>query len=121
MPRGKTLVLGASTNPFRYAHRAISMLIHYKHEVVAVGKDEGKVGSVTIDNQPLPYKNVESVTLYINPRIQPEYYDYILSLKPERVIFNPGTENREFEEILLKNNIEPIVACTLVMLQTGQY
>jgi uncharacterized protein len=117
----KTLVLGASNNPLRFAYKAIYMLKDYQHEVVAVGKEKAVVNEVEIQPHPVAWQDIDTVTLYINPGIQPEYYDYIVSLKPQRVIFNPGTENSMFAEILTQNNIEPIYACTLVMLRTGQY
>ncbi len=67
------------------------------------------------------FKNVDTVTLYLNAKRQEEYYDYIISLKPRRVIFNPGTENFEFEKLLKKNAIYAEIACTLVLLRTCQY
>lgn len=117
----KTLVLGASLNPSRYSNIAIKRLTSYQQPTVAVGLKKGEVSGVAITNEHQNFDNVHTVTLYLNPQRQKDYYDYILSLQPERVIFNPGTENPEFYDILRKNNIEIEVACTLVMLSTNQY
>ncbi len=117
----KTLVLGASLNPGRYSNLAINRLVSYGHTVEAVGLKKGVVAGVEISNDKEQFENIDTVTLYLNPKRQQEYYDYIISLEPKRVIFNPGTENPEFYEILKKNNIESEVACTLVLLGTNQY
>lgn len=117
----KTLVIGASTNPDRYSNMAINRLVNYKHTVVAVGLKTGIVAGVDITTEKEFFENVNTVTLYLNPKRQEEYYEYIVSLKPERVIFNPGTENPEFYKILRRNEIESEVACTLVLLGTNQY
>jgi predicted CoA-binding protein len=116
-----TLVLGASLNPSRYSNLAINRLVNYGHTVKAVGLKEGIVAGVAISTEKENFENIDTVTLYLNPKRQEEYYDYIISLKPKRVIFNPGTENPEFYELLRKNNIETEVACTLVLLGTNQY
>lgn len=117
----KTLVIGASTNPGRYSNMAINRLVKHGHPVVAVGLKKGVVAGVDITNEKESFEGVNTVTLYLNPKRQEEYYDYILSLKPERVIFNPGTENPEFYKILNENNIDHEVACTLVLLGSNQY
>jgi len=117
----KTLVLGASLKTDRYSNIAINRLRQNNHEVVAFGLKQGEVSGVTIDTELLDYKDVDTVTLYLSPKHQEAYYDYILGLKPKRVIFNPGTENPEFYEILKYNTIEFEVACTLVLLSTSQY
>ncbi len=121
MKNKKTLVLGASTNPARYSYMAINRLNNYSHSVVALGLKEGEVSGVKIQTKQIPFTNVDTVTLYLNPQRQREYYNYILSLEPKRVIFNPGTENPEFYQLLRQNNVEIEVACTLVMLATNQY
>ena len=118
---GKTLVLGASENPARYSNLALKRLRSANYPVVAIGRKTGQVGDVEILKQKDPVEGVDTITLYLNPANQKEYYDYILSLKPRRIIFNPGTENPELEQLAIENNIEPIEACTLVMLSTGQY
>ena len=117
----KTLVIGATTNKDRYAYKAIQSLINKSQQVVAIGAKEGMALDVKIETTKFPFKGIDTVTLYLNPKNQEEYYDYIISLKPRRVIFNPGTENPEFYEILKQNNIEFEVACTLVLLATNQY
>lgn len=117
----KTLVLGASENPSRYSNIAINRLTSHNHPVVAVGRRKGSVAGVDFDSSTADFKDVDTITLYLNPTNQQPYYDYILSLKPKRVIFNPGTENDELITILKEHNIEPVIACTLVMLGTGQY
>jgi len=117
----KTLVLGASLKPNRYSNFAIRRLVKKNHDIVAVGLREGEVDGVKIEIGNPSFKEVDTVTLYLNPKRQVAYYDYIISLNPKRVIFNPGTENIEFVELLRKNKIETEVACTLVLLTTGQY
>jgi predicted CoA-binding protein len=117
----KTVVLGASDNPSRYSFLAVERLREKGHPVVAVGKREGKINDMLIlTGEPL-VNDVDTVTLYLNPVLQVAAYDYILGLKPRRVIFNPGTENDELEEILRSKGIEPVEACTLVMLAAGLY
>ena len=117
----KTLVMGASTNPGRYAYKAIKMLQRYGHPVVAVGKKEDNLDGLKIEKEHIDFDGVDTVTLYLNPMNQRPYYDYIIGLKPQRVIFNPGTENPELYELLKQNNIEIEVGCTLVMLSVNQY
>ena len=117
----KTLVLGASQNPSRYSYLAIQRLNAHNHPVVAVGKREGNVEGIPIHKEKLPSPEVDTVTLYLNPQNQVEYYDYILGLKPRRIIFNPGTENDDLIKLAKENKIEPFIGCTLVMLSTGQY
>jgi predicted CoA-binding protein len=117
----KTLVVGASENPDRYSYKAIKALTSHQHEVVAIGLRTGEVAGVQFNSEKKPFENVDTVTMYIGPQNQPEYYSYILGLKPRRVIFNPGTENPEFITQLKASGIYPEIACTLVLLATGQY
>jgi predicted CoA-binding protein len=117
----KTVVLGASDNPARYSYLALKKLQAHHHPVVAIGKKKGKVGEVTIQTDHLPVEGVDTITLYLNPQNQKEYYDYILELKPNRIIFNPGTENNDLMKQAKDNGIEPVIGCTLVMLSTGMY
>jgi predicted CoA-binding protein len=117
----KTIVLGASSNPGRYSYLAVQKLRAHQHPVIAIGKRTGKVADVEINKDHLPEKDVDTVTLYLNPHNQEEYYNYILSLHPKRIIFNPGTENDVLIKKAKENNIEPVLGCTLVMLSTGQY
>jgi len=117
----KTLVLGASANPSRYSHLALQRLRSHQHPVVAIGKNKGMVGDIVIETEKKQWKDVDTVTLYLNPANQKEYYDYILSLKPRRIIFNPGAENEELAKLASDKQILPVEACTLVMLTTNQY
>jgi uncharacterized protein len=121
MEKKKTLVLGASDNPARYSYLAIQRLRRYDHPVVAIGRKNTQVADIPISKEKKPFDNVDTITFYLNPLHQKEYYDYILSLKPKRLIFNPGAENEELEELAKQNNIQTIEACTLVLLSTGQY
>ncbi|MEO9569612.1 MAG: CoA-binding protein [Polaribacter sp.] len=116
-----TLVLGASTNPNKYSNIAIKRFIDKEIEVVAIGAKKGKVFNVVIDDEKKAYKNIDTVTLYLNKQRQEAYYNYIISLNPRRVIFNPGTLNDDFIKLLKENNIEVDVACTLVLLSMNQY
>ena len=121
MTAKKTVVLGASNNPERYSYLAVQKLVAHKHTVVAIGNKNGHIGAVEIVTENLPLQDVDTVTLYLNPINQKPYYDYILSLHPKRLIFNPGTENDELFTLAKANNIVPMEACTLVLLGTGQY
>ncbi|WP_418513948.1 CoA-binding protein [Corallibacter sp.] len=117
----KTLVLGASLKTDRYSNYAIRKLVANNHEVVAFGLKEGEIEGVTIDTGLKPYNDLDTITLYLNPKRQKDYYNYIISQKPKRVIFNPGTENPELYKKLKENTIDFEVACTLVLLSTDQY
>ncbi len=121
MEKKKTLVIGASTNPERYSYLAVNKLVAYNYPVAAIGLKKGVVAGVEIETEKKPFEDIDTVTLYINPSRQAEYYNYILSLHPKRLIFNPGTENDELFDLAKKNNIEPQEACTLVLLSTNQY
>ena len=119
----KTVIIGATPNPARYAYTAATMLTEYEHPIVPVGIKQGAVADQPIlDLRERPeITDVDTVTLYIGPRHQPEWYDYILGLNPRRIIFNPGTENAELSKKAREAGIEPVAACTLVMLRTGAY
>ena len=119
----RTVIIGATSNESRYAYFAASLLHEYHYDFVPVGIKQGIVfGKSILDINSKPEINdVDTVTMYIGPQHQAEWYDYIISLKPKRVIFNPGTENVNFEKLLEEHGIEPIEACTLVMLRTRQY
>lgn len=117
----KTLVLGTSSNPDRYSNKAVLMLSNAVIPVVAFGLKEGSVSTVQIDTALKYYKNIHTVTLYLNPKHQEAYYDYIIQLKPKRVIFNPGTENPIFYRLLRDAIVSYEIACTLVLLTTNQY
>jgi len=116
-----TVVLGASENPDRYSNRAILKLRQYGHPVAAIGLREGVVADVRIQKDKPELKDVDTVTMYLSAKNKVQYYDYIISLKPKRIIYNPGAENGELEELAEKNNIENLEACTLVLLATSQF
>ena len=117
----KTLVLGASDNPGRYSYLAINRLRGKGHPVVAIGLRQVMAGDVAIETEKKPFREVDTVTLYLNSTRQKEYYDYILSLHPKRIIFNPGAENDELFALAQANGIQAMEACTLVLLSTGSY
>lgn len=117
----KTLILGASENPARYSNMALKKLRAYGHEVVAIGRREGKAGDVEIIKSRPHVQGIDTVTMYMNEQNQKEYEDYIIALKPRRIIFNPGAENNGLAKKAIENGIDPVEACTLVMLSTGQY
>jgi uncharacterized protein len=119
----KTLVVGATPNPSRYAFIATKMLNDYNHDIVLLGIKKGQVlGKPILDiRNKSALNDIDTITLYIGPQHQPEWYAYLLSLKPKRIIFNPGTENEEFERLAEEQGVEAIEGCTLVMLRTNQY
>ena len=117
----KTLVIGASENPLRVSYDAVRRLLRQGIEVVAIGKRPGEIFGVPIQTGLLSLTGIHTVTLYINPSHQPEYYDYLIGLGPERIIFNPGTENAELMQLARANGIGVEVGCTLVMLSLGEY
>ena len=116
-----TLVIGASEKAERYSNMAAKMLAAYQNKVFAIGNKAGKINDIEILVGQPKLENVHTVTLYLSEKYQKEYYDYILSLKPQRIIFNPGAENEELENLAKDNHINAIDACTLVLLKTGQY
>jgi predicted CoA-binding protein len=119
----KTVIIGATPNTSRYAYLAAERLTENQHEIVPVGIKKGQVFGKEI----LPIRqhpvidNVHTITMYIGPQHQPEYYSYLLGLKPSRIIFNPGTENEEFMDKAKENGVEVITGCTLVMLGIGNF
>jgi hypothetical protein len=117
----KTLVLGASIRPGRFSLLAIKSLVKHNIEVVAIGQQEGEVDGVQIITYPIFPTDIHTVTLYLNPFRQKQYLDYIIALKPQRIIFNPGTENPELLKLAKENNIAVKFDCTLVMLNAGRY
>lgn len=117
----KTLVMGASSNPSRYSHLAVKRLTANTHPVIAFGKAAGQIGETIIETTLKEWKDVDTVTLYLNDEHQKQYHSFILSLHPKRIIFNPGAENDELSKIAKANKIEVLEACTLVMLSTGMY
>jgi uncharacterized protein len=117
----KTIVLGASANPMRYSNLAVHRLRANQHPVIAIGKRAGAVSDVSIQTDHPHFDDVNTITLYLNANNQKQYYDYIMSLHPKRIIFNPGAENPELAKMASKEGIQAIEACTLVLLSTGQY
>lgn len=117
----KTLILGATTNSSRYAYLAANRLVANGHSIINVGIKSGEVAGQPIEKPEIIHQEVDTITLYLGPAHQKDYYDYILKTNPKRVIFNPGTENPELEKLLAKNHIQAIEACTLVLLSTNQY
>jgi hypothetical protein len=121
MKKDKTLVLGASEEISRYSNMAIRMLRNKDHPVVAVGRKSGQVEDVIIESGTPERDDIDTVTLYMNPMHQRPLLDWIISLAPRRIIYNPGTENPELQTLAAHRHIENIEACTLVMLSTGAY
>ena len=117
----KTLVVGATEKAGRYANLAAYSLLRHGHEIELVGLREGEIEGNPIHTDQPALEDIDTVTMYVGPQNQPKLYDYIKSLKPRRVIFNPGAENPEFEKQLKAEGIESIEACTLVMLSIGTY
>ena len=117
----KNLVIGASENPVRYSNIAIHRLRSHDKETIAIGRRKGRVLDVEISKELEKRNDVDTISLYLSPKNQVDYKEYIISLNPRRIIFNPGTENPDWYGDLEKENIEAIEACTLVMLSTGQY
>jgi predicted CoA-binding protein len=117
----KTLVMGASEKEWRYSFLAVNKLLNHGYEVAAIGARKGKINEVTIETGFPEIKNVDTVIIYLSENNQKQFYDYILKLKPRRIIFNPGAENKELERLATENGIETLEACTLVMLSTGEF
>lgn len=117
----KTLILGASTNSARYSYLVANKLVRKGYPIVNVGRKNGEVAGVAIEPAEVIHTDVDTITMYVGPKNQEPYYDYILATNPHRVIFNPGSENPELIAKLNERGIEVVEACTLVMLNTGQY
>jgi predicted CoA-binding protein len=121
MPNKKTLVIGASTNPAQYSHLAVRKLIAAGHGVEAIGREEFKIENISIGTTMSPFEGIDTVTIYLNADRQKAYQDYILSLHPKRIIFNPGAENPNFFKEATDKGIDALKACTLVMLSAGTF
>lgn len=118
----KVIVLGANNNPERYSNKAVKMLLEHGHNVVPVHPREDQVEGIPVVHKLEDINEaIDTITLYVLPQVSEMYQDQILRIAPKRVIFNPGTESNQLMEVLKKENIEPVVGCTLVMLRTGQY
>lgn len=116
-----TVVIGASPNADRYSYKATVSLQNNQHTVYPIGIKKGFINELEIINTKPELLDIDTITLYIGPENQPQWYDYIVSLKPKRIIFNPGTENSELIDIAQTNGIETEIACTLVLLSINQY
>jgi uncharacterized protein len=117
----RTIVLGASPNSDRYAFRATKKLKDYGYDVIPIGNKKGEIDGIAIQNNTPQYEDVDTITLYLNVDNQKPYYNYMFSLKPKRIIFNPGTENLELMKMAKERGIESEIACTLVLLSLGEY
>ncbi len=117
----KTLVFGASLNPGRYSNRVIKRLVDHKVETEAFGLKTGNIEGVEIHNSLDHFSEIHTISLYLNPSRQEQYYQDLIALRPKRIIFNPGTENPAFYQMLKDQDIEVEEACTLVLLATRQY
>lgn len=115
------LVLGATPNSSRYAYKAVEELLKHMYTVIPFGVKKGDVCGLTIKNEWENFQDIDTITLYVNAENQKQYMKNIIALSPRRIIFNPGTENAEFYQLLNDTNIEYLEACTLVMLATGQF
>jgi predicted CoA-binding protein len=115
------VVMGASANPERYSYKAVKKLLLHNYNVVAIGKQKGFIGDIEIITEKPHLKDVHTVLIYVAPHNQGEIFDYILLLRPKRVIFNPGTESPEFEEALESYDIKVVHDCSLVMLALGRF
>ena len=117
----KTIVLGASNNPSRYSNKAVLALLENGHEVVPIGIKKAMVHGIKIINDMPEISDIDTVTLYLGPNNQVDYYKYILDISPSRIIFNPGTENDELKTICEQKGINCVENCTLVMLNQDIY
>lgn len=117
----KTLVVGASENPARYSNKAIHKLRYYGQPVVALGLKSGKVEDVEIETGQPTFAGIDTITLYLSAKNQEPLQEYLLNLKPKRIIFNPGAENEDLKNKAIEKGIEVEEACTLVMLTIGAF
>jgi predicted CoA-binding protein len=116
-----TLVIGASLKESRYSNMCVKTLVSGQFPVTAIGLREGTIDEIPVLAGFPELDNIHTVSLYLGPDNQKTWYDYILKLNPERVVFNPGTENLEFQDILTEAGIEVIEGCTIVMVNSGTY
>jgi len=117
----KTLVMGASADPERYAYKAANSLLAHGHEIELIGQQAGEIKGHSIQTNFPDFEGIDTVTIYVGAKNQPALYDYVLKQNPRRIIFNPGAENSEFENLAASKGIETEKACTLVLLAIGQY
>jgi len=116
-----TLVIGASLKESRYSNICVKTLVSGQFPVTALGIREGMIDQVSVQTGFPELTNIHTVTLYMGPDNQKSWYQYILDLNPERVVFNPGTENPEFENLLTSAGIEVTEDCTIMMVQGGRF
>lgn len=116
-----TLILGASLDDNTYSNRAIRKLITHKHPVQGIGRRKGFIEGAHVGTEKISINDLDTISMYLNAMNQRGYYSYILELNPDRVIFNPGSENEELEGVLESNGIAFERACTLVLLGLNQY
>ncbi len=121
MDNKKTLVLGGSPKPERFSNKAIIKLRSFNHEVISIGQKQAMVGDVVIETSMINFDNIHTITIYLGPNNQVDYYDYLLGLGASRIIFNPGTENKELSDMAKNKQIEVVENCTLVMLDEGLF
>lgn len=117
----RTIVLGAGAFPSGHAFKAVHALVKKGHEVIPLGIRDGAIADIEIIKHKPKLEAIDTVTVYLNRSNQVEWYDYLLELNPNRVIFNPGTENRELRSLLQEKNIHTVEDCTLVMLAVDRY
>lgn len=117
----KTLVIGASPNSVRFSNKMVKSLIRHDFSVVPLGIRKGDIAGINILTEKVIIKDIHTISLYIGASRQKDYYEYIINLKPERIIFNPGTYNSELIELAEQNDIECIIDCALIMLSNGNY
>ncbi|MBF0198631.1 MAG: CoA-binding protein [Planctomycetes bacterium] len=118
----KVAVIGASPNSDRYSYKALEMLAEYSYDAIPVSPHYDEVlGKECLDSLNDAKELLHTVSVYLRPDLQSELIDEIIAKNPKRVIFNPGTENPKVYSRLIEEGIEPVEACTLVMLRTGQF
>ena len=120
-PMSKIVVLGATPNRDRYSYKAVKALRKRHYDVVALGVQKGEIAGIVIQNDRPVLDDVDAVMLYLNPERQKPLYEYILSIKPRRIIFNPGTDNEELADLAEKNGIEVVRQCALIMLTSDTF
>jgi len=113
---GKVLIIGASPNPKKYSYNAVRKLLLQRNEVIPIGSRGGMIGTCPIITDKPVIENIDLIILYINIKKQQEYYDYILQLKPKKLLFNPGTENPELVRIAYENHIDILYDCALTLI-----
>ena len=117
----RTVVIGASPNPERYSYLVTKMLQKAGHPVIALGLRDGIIGKVQIQKNRPEVNEVHTITIYLSEKNQIDWEEYILSLKPRRILFNPGAHNLDFAKRAEAAGIETENACTLVLLSTGGF